>query len=146
VASSLQYEQWINLNSFVARVYARGLLKTVWYGFYTLDAALEWNVEPLNKALFSCDIVAPAQWMKLSACSVLAVFRRGLIDEHDNTPSDSFLTDFRGSNKLSYRRWELWRTKFEQYASKVDLPATTRVRARRAVIAMVEAVAAELDD
>jgi hypothetical protein len=68
------------------------------------------------------------------------VFTQQSTDAGNNQPSDSFLVEFRGSNKLSRRRWDLWRTEFEQYALRVDLPEATRLRARAAADAMAEAV------
>jgi hypothetical protein len=128
-----RWAEWININSFVSRMFLDNLTTEPMFAFSALRDTLERRLETKN-SMFECEIIAAAQWMETCASRLLDIFHRG---STGLTPLDcrvisSFLPQFRDSKVLSMERWQYWTDKFSELAARENLSGDAKTHARLA--------------
>ena len=111
------FYQWVDLNSFAARLLATGLVSWTRFAIWSLRAALE-NPPLKPRDFWGFRIVAAAQWIKYSSSKL---FER-LGDEDDEellrvTATGPF---YEGEPGLCHERWLFWKEKFCTIALQVE--------------------------
>ena len=111
------FYQWVNLNSFAARLLATGLVSWTHFAIWSLRAALE-NPPLKSRDFWGFRIVAAAQWIKYSSYKL---FER-LGDEDDEellrvTATGPF---YKGGPDLCPERWLFWKEEFRTIARQVE--------------------------
>ena len=111
------FHQWVNLNSFAARLLATGLVSWTHFAIWSLWAALE-NPPPKSCDFWEFRIVAAAQWIEHSGSKLFEM----LGDEDDEglrrvTATGPF---YKGETGLCPERWLFWKEKFRTVAQQVE--------------------------
>lgn len=135
--SSEPFQEWVNLNSFVARLFAHGLIDWYRYGIWTMMGSLEAN-DATAKDLKESRIAAATQWITHGALALFKVIREKKATEVDQTYLKS--TIFSGNKVISFERWTFWRDQLQKLEEQ-DISPKERQMASRAVIAMDDAEA-----
>lgn len=131
------FHEWVNLNSFVARLFAHGLIDWYRYGIWTMMGSLEAN-DTTVKDLRESRVAAATQWIAHGALALFTVMRDKEATEVDQTYLKS--TIFSGDKVISFERWTFWRDQLQKLEEK-DISPKGRHMASQAVIAMSDAEA-----
>lgn len=131
------FHEWVNLNSFVARLFAHGLIDWYRYGIWTMMGSLEAN-DTTAKNLQESRIAAATQWVAHGALALFTVIHEKEVTEVDQMYLKT--TIFSGDKVISFERWTFWREQLQKLEEK-DISPEVRQMASRAVIAMSDAEA-----
>lgn len=131
------FQQWVNLNSFVSRLFAQGLIDWNRYGIWTMMGSLEAN-DAIAKDLRESRVAAATQWLAHGALALFTMMCERKITEVDQRHLKS--TVFSGDKVISFERWTFWRGQLQKVEEK-DISPKGREMASRAVIAMDDAEA-----
>lgn len=129
------FQEWVNLNSFIARLFADGLIDWYRYGIWTMCDSLEANNTTV-KDLMESRVAAATQWIEHGARALFTVIREKEATEGDQTYLKS--TVFNGDKVISLERWTFWREQLQKFSEK-DISPKGRQMASQAVIAMDDA-------
>ncbi|KAI1480023.1 hypothetical protein F4774DRAFT_425153 [Daldinia eschscholtzii] len=111
--SYIAFGEWINLNSFAARLYGDGIFDCYGLGITALRRAFESSNTPVP-AVRDCRIKAATQWIHWAAFKMFDLMRS--VPSHDDRNrhrSDRFT----GSRVFSLERWIFWKRHFSREQS-----------------------------
>jgi hypothetical protein len=107
------FQEWININSLIFRLFGAGLIPWYYFATWTLRGALESEDTSSPKDLVESGIRASAQWIEHSAVPLWRVLREVEADEKDQEGFASTL--FTGTEVLSIKRWIFWKQRFQAF-------------------------------
>ncbi|KAI0110312.1 hypothetical protein F4814DRAFT_426555 [Daldinia grandis] len=119
-----RYEEWINLNAFVARLYGNELVGCYGLGIKAMSRAFE-NRPTRGSRIQTWRVRAAAQWMFYSSNKLFAVMTTGrprLGDGHSHSS-----TRFSGARVYSFDRWMFWKQSFRNLSIGAGDDATVAV-------------------
>lgn len=122
------FKEWVNLNSFVSRLYGAGLIKWYYFAIWTIQGSLENSEVPLIDLLES-RVAAAAQWFKNSGPTLFKTLRETEPSEADRETLKSPF--FNEEKVLSLDRWVFWKSKFRELA-ELEISQAVRTEATRA--------------
>ncbi|OCL09783.1 hypothetical protein AOQ84DRAFT_387930 [Glonium stellatum] len=126
------FKEWVNLNSFVSRLYGAGLIKWYRFAIWTIRDSLENSQVPAADLLES-RVAAAAQWIENSASKLFKTLRDTEPSEGDRRAFKSPLFD--EEKVLSLDRWAFWRSKFQELA-ELEVSQVVKTEAIRAAQVM----------
>lgn len=97
-------QQWINLNSFAARLLNLDGLTWNYYAIWSLRSALE---EPSEGSKLDCDVAAAAQWIAHSGPLLSKLVRENPHGEDDRALAPGKL--YKGKGGWCPERWQFWK-------------------------------------
>ncbi|KAI1082082.1 hypothetical protein F5B20DRAFT_534318 [Whalleya microplaca] len=112
------FQEWINLNAFVSRLYGDGLIDFYYFAIWTMRDSLEIASHPVED-VFECYVTAAAQWIYHSSSTLLKDMRDREPRELELGPLRSSL--FVGTKVISIDRWLFWKQRFKSL-SELDSP------------------------
>lgn len=105
--------EWVNFNSFAARLLNHDMVSWFKLAVWSLRDALE---TPPRENLFDCDVAAAAQWIIHSGDLLFSVL------EHDEEEpeADRFWSGplWKGKGLLSVPRWGFWKHRFSEISEQ----------------------------
>lgn len=132
------FTEWVNLNSFVARLFRDGLIDQFHNAFWTLRDSLE-DHDATTKDLRESRLAAAAQWFVHGALALYTLIREKVANESDQTYLKSGV--FRGDKVISLERWNYWRDQLQMVEGKDSSGPEEKEMASQALIAMDDAEA-----
>ena len=105
--------EWINFNSFAARLLNHDMVSWFTLTVWSLRDALEKNP---RECLLDCNVAAAAQWI-IHSGEVLFSF---LEDDEAESETDRYWTGplWKGKDTLSVSRWKFWKQRFSEISDK----------------------------
>jgi hypothetical protein len=120
------FKEWVNLNSFVSRLYGTGLIKWYRFAIWTIRDSLENSKVPATDL---SRVTAAAQWFKNSGPTLFKTLRETEPSDADRRVLKSPFFD--EEKVLSLDRWTFWRSKFRELA-ELEISPEVRTEATRA--------------
>ncbi|KAG8165961.1 hypothetical protein KVR01_004513 [Diaporthe batatas] len=131
------FQEWVNLNSFVARLFGDGLIDWDNYACWTLRDSLEAQ-DATTKDLRESRLAAATQWFTHAALALFKVMREKTATESNHMYLRSPV--FSGDKVISLERWNFWKEQLQKVQGKDTGPEQKQI-ASQAVGAMDDAEA-----
>lgn len=142
------FETWLNLNSFAARVLARDLVLWKQFPVWQLREALENDIDPKSEVFKNCLAVA-AEWIKQSGSFI---WERWVADFEDSDYKEDSQVGpqplYTGRTGLCPERWNFWKHRFGEISKLEGLDDARRavaVEAKKRMESIEDAVSGQND-
>lgn len=129
------FQEWVNLNSFVARLFQGGLIDQYHYAFWTMRNCFEAN-DATTKDLRESRLAAATQWFAHGARALFTIMREKTATESDQGYLKSAV--FSGDKVISVERWNFWKEQLQKLDDE-DVGPREKQMAAHAVVAMNDA-------
>ncbi|KAF9888622.1 hypothetical protein FE257_008554 [Aspergillus nanangensis] len=118
-------EEWINLNSFAARLLARDYASWIQFPVWALRSALE---EESSGAELDCNATVAAEWILQSAVQIYEKIATSPGEKEDRAMSVGPL--YKGPQGVCPERWNFWKKRFGEIAGGQGVAGDKAVKAR----------------
>ena len=109
------YNEWLNLNSFNARLFGAGLVEWESFIIWQMRQALEEDLSPTSSTATDLRLSVASEW---AIHAGRALLRKCLAERRDVTEDDKRSRGpgplFTGHGALNLERWGFWKRRFEE--------------------------------
>ncbi|KAK6504822.1 hypothetical protein TWF481_006759 [Arthrobotrys musiformis] len=121
-----EFSEWINFESFIARVLGARLMNWTYFPIWSLRSSLE---EPVSlPEILNCYITASAQWLIHSGEILFSKISDTRTMDHNMARSLRPGSLFKGSPGYSIERWRFWEQQFRELSESLDPEAKLEVQ------------------
>lgn len=110
--------EWINFNSFTARLLDAGLYQAYNFAVWALRDALEESTPAQD--LWACQVRAAAEWIRQSGQALFDLLSDADLDE-DHARRTAAGRLYKGKAGLCLERWQFWKERFGEVPRRGDV-------------------------
>jgi hypothetical protein len=105
IPSPKEFNEWLNLNFFAARLKGSGLTRVYNFDVYEICNALE-NENP--REIAKCNVSMASQWIHRNGLQLYGEVRNtGLLKDEDEWPPAGW--GYKGKIRFCQERWQFWK-------------------------------------